>query len=100
VILVTAAAYFVATFLGQQMKLRILFEILPVIPNGSLGFHPSDSNALVDGIRQIVSTRIAARQPANGAGELKILGETPGIKRLPSHPRSVITFLLSKSREG
>jgi hypothetical protein len=35
VILVTAAAYFAATFLGQQMKLRILCEKLLFRPSGS-----------------------------------------------------------------
>jgi hypothetical protein len=40
IVLVTAAAYFAATFLGQKIKLRILCEKLLII---SERFHPSAS---------------------------------------------------------
>ncbi len=55
VILVTAAAYFAATFLGQQMKLRILCEKLLVIWQRFFGIPPFRFYALADGIRQILS---------------------------------------------
>jgi hypothetical protein len=55
VILVTAAAYFAATFLGQQMKLRILCEKLLVISQRFFGIPPFRFYALADGIRQILS---------------------------------------------
>jgi len=43
VVLVTAAAYFAATFLGQKMKLRILCEKLLIISQRFSAFHRSDS---------------------------------------------------------
>ena len=55
VVLVTAAAYFAATFLGQQMKLRILCEKLPIISQRFFGIPPFRFYALADGIRQILS---------------------------------------------
>lgn len=55
VILVTAAAYFAATFLGQQLKLRILCEKLLVISQRFFGIPPFRFYALADGIRQILS---------------------------------------------
>jgi len=55
VILVTAAAYFAATFLGQQMKLRILCEKLPIISQRFFGIPPFRFYALADGIRRILS---------------------------------------------
>ncbi|HLI84549.1 MAG TPA: hypothetical protein VKV17_11560, partial [Bryobacteraceae bacterium] len=55
VILVTAAAYFAATFLGQQMKLRILCEKLLVIWQRFFRIPPFRFYALADGIRQILS---------------------------------------------
>jgi Transposase DDE domain len=55
VILVTAAAYFAATFLGQQMKLRILCEKLLIISQRFFGIPPFRFYALADGIRQILS---------------------------------------------
>lgn len=51
----TAAAYFAATFLGQQMKLRILCEKLLVISQRFFGIPPFRFYALADGIRQILS---------------------------------------------
>jgi len=55
VVLVTAAAYFAATFLGQQMKLRILCEKLLIISQRFFGIPPFRFYALADGIRQVLS---------------------------------------------
>jgi hypothetical protein len=55
VILVTAVAYFAATFLGQQMKLRILCEKLMIISQRFFGIPPFRFYALADGIRRILS---------------------------------------------
>ena len=55
VILVTAVAYFAATFLGQQMKLRILCEKLMIISQRFFGIPPFQFYALADGIRRILS---------------------------------------------
>jgi hypothetical protein len=55
VILVTAVAYFAATFLGQRMKLRILCEKLLIISQRFLGIPPFRFYALADGIRRILS---------------------------------------------
>jgi hypothetical protein len=55
VILVTAVAYFAATFLGQQMKLRILCEKLLIISQRFFGIPPFRFYALTDGIRKILS---------------------------------------------
>ena len=55
VVLVTAAAYFAATYLGQQMKLRILAEKLLVISQRFFGIPPFRFYALADGIRQLLS---------------------------------------------
>jgi len=55
VILVTAVAYFTATFLGQQMKLHILCEKLLIISQRFFGIPPFRFYALADGIRRILS---------------------------------------------
>jgi hypothetical protein len=55
VILVTAVAYFAATFLGQQMKLRILCTKLLIISQRFFGIPPFRFYALADGIRRILS---------------------------------------------
>jgi len=55
VLLVTAVAYFAATFLGQQMKLRILCEKLMIISQRFFGIPPFRFYALADGIRRILS---------------------------------------------
>ena len=55
VVLVTAAAYFAATYLGQQMKLRILTEKLLVISQRFFCIPPFRFYALADGIRQLLS---------------------------------------------
>ena len=55
VVLVTAAAYFAASYLGQQMKLRILAEKLLVISQRFFGIPPFRFYALADGIRRLLS---------------------------------------------
>ena len=55
VVLVTAAAFFAATYLGQQMKLRILAEKLLVISQRFFGISPFRFYALADGIRRLLS---------------------------------------------
>lgn len=55
VVLVTAAAYFAATFLGQKMKLRILCEKLLIISQRFFGIPPFRFYALADGIKKILS---------------------------------------------
>jgi len=55
VLLVTATAYFAATFLGQQMKLRMLCEKLLIISQRFFGIPPFRFYALADGIRRILS---------------------------------------------
>lgn len=46
VVLVTAAAYFATTFLGQKMKLRILCEKLLIIARRFFGIPPFRRNKL------------------------------------------------------
>jgi len=55
VVLVTAAAYFAATYLGQQMKLRILAEKLLVIWQRFFSIPPFCFYALADGIGRLLS---------------------------------------------
>jgi hypothetical protein len=55
VVLVTAAAYFAATFLGQKMKLRLLCRKLLVISQRFFGIPPFRFYALADGIKRILS---------------------------------------------
>jgi len=55
VVLVTAAAYFAATFLGQKMKLRILCEKLLIISQRFFGIPPFRFYALADGIRNVLA---------------------------------------------
>jgi hypothetical protein len=54
-VLVTAAAYFAATFLGRQIKLRILTEKLLVISQRFFGIPPFRIYALADEIRRVLS---------------------------------------------
>ena len=53
--LVTTAAIFAGTYLGQQIKLRILAEKLLVISQRFFGIPPFRFYALADGIRQLLS---------------------------------------------
>jgi hypothetical protein len=55
VLLVTAAAYFAATFLGQKLKLKILCEKLLIISRRFFGIPPFRFYALADGIQQILA---------------------------------------------
>lgn len=55
VVLVTAAAYFAATFLGQKLKLKILCERLLIISRRFFGIPPFRFYALADGIKQILA---------------------------------------------
>jgi hypothetical protein len=55
VVLVMAAAYFAATFLGQKRKLRILCEKLLRISQRFFGIPPFRFYALADGIKKILS---------------------------------------------
>jgi hypothetical protein len=64
VVLVTAVAYFAATFLGQQMKLRILCEKLLIISQRFFGIPPFRFYALADGIRTILSQTTLRPPPA------------------------------------
>lgn len=54
VVLVTAAAYFAATFLGQKMKLRLLCRELLVISQRFFGIPPFRFYALADGIKRVL----------------------------------------------
>jgi len=63
-VLVTAAAYFAATFLGQRLKLRILCDKLLIISARFFGIPPFRFYALADGIRNVLShTRPPATAP-------------------------------------
>jgi len=64
VVLVTAVAYFAATFLGQQMKLRILCEKLLIISQRFFGIPPFRFYALADGIRTILTQTTLRPPPA------------------------------------
>jgi hypothetical protein len=55
VVLVAAAAYFAADFLGQQMKLRTFAEKLLIVSQRFTGTHPSAFTRLADGIRRLLS---------------------------------------------
>ena len=71
VVLVTAAAYFAATFLGQKMKLRILCEKLLIISQRFFGIPPFRFYALADGIKKILS-QTSPSPPANDAPSLQL----------------------------
>ena len=55
VVLVTAAAYFAATFLGQKLKLKILCEKLLIISLRFFGIPSFRFYALAEGIRKVLS---------------------------------------------
>ncbi len=54
VLLMTAAAYFAAAFLGQRLKLKILCEKLLIISQRFFGIPPFRFYALADGIRNVL----------------------------------------------
>ncbi|MGH9439596.1 MAG: transposase, partial [Terriglobia bacterium] len=75
VLLVTAAAYFAATFLGQKLKLKILCEKRLIISRRFFGIPPFRFYALADGIKQILarcSPSPPAEQPPNLQLELRL----------------------------
>lgn len=79
VVLVTAAAYFAATYLGQQMKLRILAEKLLVISQRFFGIPPFRFYALADGIRRLLSGSAfqpPQQSPPNPQLELALMWST------------------------
>jgi hypothetical protein len=55
VVLVTTAAYFAATVLGQKLKLKILCERLLIISLRFFGIPPFRFYALANGIRKVLS---------------------------------------------
>ncbi len=71
VVLVTAAAFFAATFLGQKMKLRILCEKLLIISQRFFGIPPFRFYALADGIKKILS-QTNPSPPTNEAPSLQL----------------------------
>jgi len=79
VVLVTAAAYFAATYLGPQMKLRILTEKLLVISQRFFGIPPFRFYALADGIRRLLSgSRFDATQQSPPDLQLELALVWPG----------------------
>jgi len=80
VLLMTAAAYFAATFLGQKLKLKILCEKLLIISQRFFGIPPFRFYALADGIGNILSrsgpSPPAADPPTNVQLELPLGWET------------------------
>ena len=81
VVLVTAAASLAATYLGQQMKLRIPAEKLLVISPRFFGIPPFRSYALADGMRRLLSG--SAFQPPQESSpdpqlELALIGPRGG----------------------
>jgi hypothetical protein len=80
VVLVTAAAYFAATFLGQKMKLRILAEKLLIISQRFFGIPPFRFYALADGIKRILAQTSPGSQqqpPPNLQMELLLAWQQP-----------------------
>lgn len=74
VVLVTAAAYFAATFLGQKMKLRILCEKLLIISQRFFGIPPFRFYALADGIKNILCQTIpGVREELPPSRQLELL---------------------------
>jgi hypothetical protein len=71
VLLMTAAAYFAATFLGQKLKLNILCEKLLIISQRFFGIPPFRFYALADGIRNILS-RCNPKPPADPLKNLQL----------------------------
>jgi hypothetical protein len=71
VLLVTAAAYFAAAFLGQKLKLKILCEKLLIISQRFFGIPPFRFYALADGIKKILS-RCSPSAPVEPPQELQL----------------------------
>jgi hypothetical protein len=82
IVLVTAAAYFVATFLGQKTKLRILCERLLILSQRFFGIPPFRFYALADAIKKILSQTSPSppeRVPPSLQLELLLGWDTPKI---------------------
>jgi hypothetical protein len=78
--LVTAAAYFAATFLGQTLKLRILCHKLLIISQRFFGIPPFRFYALADGIRNLLAhsrPSLTASHPPNTGQFQLLLSWTP-----------------------
>jgi len=74
VVLVTAVAYFAATYLGQKMKLRILCEKLLIISQRFFGIPPFRFYALADGISNVLSqTNPGCPIPKPPSSQLELL---------------------------
>lgn len=74
VVLMTAAAFFAATFLGQKRKLRILCEKLLIISQRFFGIPPFRYYALADAIRKILSQTSPSPPPVpTGTLQLELL---------------------------
>jgi len=74
VVLVTAVAYFAATYLGQKMKLRILCEKLLIISQRFFGIPPFRFYALADGISNVLSqTNPRCPTPKPPSSQLELL---------------------------
>lgn len=63
VVLVAAAAYFAATFLGQKLKLKILCEKLLIISRRFFGIPPFRLYALADGIKHLFAGTTPSAPP-------------------------------------
>jgi hypothetical protein len=74
VVLVTAAAYFAATFLGQKMKLRLLCRELLVISQRFFGIPPFRFYALADGIKRILfPASLGSATPSPPSRQMELL---------------------------
>jgi hypothetical protein len=74
VVLVTAAAYFAATFLGQKMKLRLLCRELLVISQRFFGIPPFRFYALADGIKRILfPASLTSTTPSPPSPQMQLL---------------------------
>ena len=74
VVLMTAAAYFAATFLGQKLKLKILCEKLLIISLRFFGIPPFRFYALAEGIRKVLSqTNSYTPSPPPKTSQLELL---------------------------
>jgi hypothetical protein len=74
VVLVTAAAHFAATFLGQKLKLKVLCEKLLIISLRFFGIPPFRFYALAEGIRNLLSqTSSETPGPPSKTWQLELL---------------------------
>jgi hypothetical protein len=99
VVLVTAAAYFAATFLGQKMKLRILCEKLLIISQRFFGIPPFRFYALSDGIKRILSgTSFDPPQQSPPSLQMDLTARLAGRKILRKSPLLLrLTLVISQA---